>query len=189
MRSFHTLASVHSHFWATSLPCLALGTPGRCICIGVSLTLSPSCPPWLHGRYPLPCYYGDSDSCLAPSSTKAGLLDLRANTSRHSVSNHPMRPHLPAILPVPGGLGPRLAQAGYRRFFGLRSWLAVSSVASGRIEFVSLCSFAPQFYGLSVHFQLLSTLCRHNAVTFCFPAGSSTGEGLSPSVFARSQAH
>ena len=50
-------------------------------------------------------------------------------------------------------------------------------------------SFAPLFYGLSVHFQLLSTPCRHDAVTFSFPAGSSAGEGLAPSVHAHSQAH
>jgi hypothetical protein len=50
-----------------------------------------------------------------------------------------MRPRLPAILLAPGGLGLRLASSGYRRFFGLRSFLAVSSVASGRIEFVSQC--------------------------------------------------
>src|SRR5512146_3318893 len=37
----------------------------------------------------------------------------------------------------PGGLGLRFAFLGYRRFFGLRSLLAVSSVASGRIELVS----------------------------------------------------
>jgi hypothetical protein len=48
-----------------------------------------------------------------------------------------MRPRFPAILRVPGGLGPRFAWSGYRRFFGLRSLLAVSSVAYGRIEFVS----------------------------------------------------
>src|SRR6476619_1462027 len=104
MRSVHTLASVHSHCWGTSLPCLAFGTPGRCICSCASLTLPPSCPPWLHGRYSLHRYYGDSDSCSAPSSTGAGLLDSRTGTSGHSVSSHPMRPRLPAILPVPGGL-------------------------------------------------------------------------------------
>src|SRR4051812_16189505 len=49
MRSVHTLASVPSHCGATSLPCLAFGTPGRLICSCVSLTLPPSCPPWLHG--------------------------------------------------------------------------------------------------------------------------------------------
>ena len=189
MRWVHTLASVHSHCGATSLPCLAFGTPGRFICNCVCFTLPPSCPPWLHGRYPLHRYYGDSDSCSAPSSTRAGLLDSPAGTSRHSVSNHPMRPRLPAILPVPGGLGLRFAWEGYRRFFGLRSWLAVSSVASGRIEFVLRHSVVPQFYGLSVCFQLLSTPSCHGAVTFSYPAGSSTGEGLSPSVLARSQAH
>jgi len=137
MRSVHTLASVHSHFGVTSLPCLAFGTPGRCICSCVSFTLPPSCPPWLHGRYPFHCYYGDSVSCSAPLRTGAGLLDSRTGLSVHSVSNHPMRPRFAAMLLVPRGLGPRFAFLGYRRFFGLRSSLAVSSVASGRIEFVS----------------------------------------------------
>jgi hypothetical protein len=139
MRSVHTLASVQAHRGGTSLPCLAFGTPGRGICSCVSFTPSPSCPPWLHGRYPLRSYYGDSDSCSASSSTRAGLLDSLTCTSGHSISNHPMRPRLPAILRVPGGLGHRFALPRYRQFFGLRSLLAVSSVASGRIEFVSLC--------------------------------------------------
>ena len=98
-------------------------------------------------------------------------------------------PAQPRVVPVVGFLGPGLDarqhwlaafRAGlandslgsrYRRFFGLRSLLAVSSVASGRIEFVSQRLFAPQFYGLSVHFQLLSTSCRHDAVTFSFTGG------------------
>ena len=50
-----------------------------------------------------------------------------------------MRPRLPAMLRDPGRLGHRFASSRYRQFFGLRSWLAVSSVASGRIEFVSRC--------------------------------------------------
>ena len=178
MRSVHTLASVHSHFWATSLPCLAFGTHGRLICSCVSFTLPPSCPPWLHGRYPFHRYYGDSDSCSAPSSTRAGLLDSRIRTCGHSVSSHPMRPRLPAILRVPGGLGPRFAFLGYRRFFGLRSLLAVSSVASGRIEFVSPRSIAPQFYGLSVRFQLLSTPCRHGRSYFQLPGGKLRQGGI-----------
>ena len=129
MRSVHTLASVHSHFGGTSLPCLACGTPGSLSCDCVSFTLPPSCPPWLGGRYPLHRYYGDSDSCPAPSSTRTGLLDYRTCISGHSVSNHPMRPRPPALLLVPGGLGLRLALIGYRRFFGLRTFPAVSSVA------------------------------------------------------------
>src|SRR5665213_714548 len=129
MRSVHTLASVHSHFWGTSLPCLAIGTPGSLNCVCVSFTRPPSCPPWLHGHYPFLCYYGDSDSCPAPSSARTGLLDYPTRISGHSVSSHPMRPLPPAMLLVPGGLGPRFALGRYRRFFGLRSLLAVSSVA------------------------------------------------------------
>ena len=129
MRSVHTLASVQSHLWGTSLPCLAIGTPGSLNCDCVSFTLPPSCPPWLHGHYPLRSYYGDSDSCPAPSSTRTGLLDYRVCISRHSVSNHPMRPRLPAMLLAPGGLDLRFALLRCRRFFGLRTLLAVSSVA------------------------------------------------------------
>jgi len=95
----------------------------------LSFIRPPSCPPWLHGHYPLRSYYGDSDSCPAPSSTRTGLLDYRTCISGHSVSIHPMRPRLPAILLAPGGLGLRFALDRYRRFFGLRSFLAVSSVA------------------------------------------------------------
>ena len=189
MRSVHTLASVHSHCWATSLPCLAFGTPGRFICICVSFTLPPSCPPWLHGRYSLHRYYGDSDSCPAPSSTRTGILDYLTCISRHSVSNHPMRPRLPAILLAPGGLGHRFASLGYRRFFGFRSLLAVSSVASGRIEFVSRAYDARQFYGLSFRFQLLSTSRRRFAVTFNSWREAPPQRDFHPPMHALSQAH
>ena len=189
MRSVHTLASVQSHFGGTSLPCLACGTPGSLNCVCVSFTLPPSCPPWLHGHYPLPRYYGDSVSCPAPSSTRSGLLDYRSCISRHSVSNHPMRPRLPAILLAPGGLGLRLAFCRYRRFFGLRSLLAVSSVASGRIEFVSRASNARQFYGLSFRFQLLSTPRRRDAVTFNSWREAPPQRDFHPPMHAHFQAH
>ena len=58
-----------------TLPCLAMGTRGSLCCSNLCFTPPPSCPPWLHGRYPLPRYYGDSDSCSAPSSTRTGILD------------------------------------------------------------------------------------------------------------------
>src|ERR1041384_2617446 len=76
-------------------------------------------------------------------------------------------------------LGHRLALHCYRQNFGLRSLVAVSSVTKGRIEFVSRPTFGSQFYGLSVHFQLLSTSCRHDAVTFSYWRGSSARERLS----------
>jgi hypothetical protein len=189
MRSVHTLASVQPHCGATSLPCLARGTPGRFNCCAVSFTPPPSCPPWLHGRYPLPRYYGDSDSCPAPSSTRTGLLDYGSCISRHSVSNHPMRPRLPAILLAPGGLGPRLALLRCRRFFGFRSLRVGSSVASGRIEFVSQPSLGPQFYGLSFRFQLLSTPCCQDAVTFISWREAPPQRDFHPPMHAPSQAH
>ena len=189
MRSVHTLASVQAHFGLTSLPCLARGTPGRFNCCAVSFTLPPSCPPWLHGRYPLPRYYGDSDSCPAPSSTRTGLLDYGSCISGHSVSNHPMRPRFPAILLVPGGLGLRFALARYRRFFGFRSLLAVSSIASGRIEFVSRAFNARPFYGLSFRFQLLPTPRRRDAVTFHSWREAPPQRDFHPPMHALSQAH
>jgi len=189
MRSVHTLASVQSHCGGTSLPCLACGTPGSLNCDCVSFTLPPSCPPWLHGHYPLHRYYGDSDSCPAPSSTRTGLLDYGTCACGHSVSNHPMRPRSQAILLVPGGLGLRLALHRYQRFFGLRSLQAVSSVASGRIEFVSRASSARQLYGLSFRFQLLSTPRRRDAVTFNSWREAPPQRDFHPPVHVLSQAH
>jgi hypothetical protein len=128
IRSVHTLASVQAHWGATSLPCLAFGTPGSSICPCISLTFPPSYPPWLHGRYSLPRYYGGSDSCPAPSSTRTGLLDYPSCISRHPVSTHPMRP-CSGCASGSGQALPPLRLRSYRRFVGLRSLLAVSSVA------------------------------------------------------------
>src|SRR6266436_6266540 len=80
-----------------------------------------------------------------------------------------------------GQTWPPIRLSSYRRFFGLRSLLAVSSVAYGRIEFVSRAFVRPQFYGLSVHFQLLSTSRCRDAVTFGCLAESTAREGLPPS--------
>src|SRR6185436_6023184 len=100
-----------------------------------------------------------------------------------------MRPRLPAILSAPGGLGHRFALDCSRRYFGLRTLLAVSSVASGRIEFVSRPAIGPLFYGLSVHFQLLSTPCRHDAVTFSYWREAPPERDLHPPMHAHFQAH
>ena len=100
-----------------------------------------------------------------------------------------MRPRLPAMLGAPGGLGLRFALIRYRRFLGLRTFLAVSSVASGRIEFVSQPAIGPQFYGLSIHFQLLSTSCRHDAVTFSYWREAPPERDFHPPVHVHFQAH
>lgn len=162
MRSVHTAASVHSHWGGTSLPCLAFGTPGSCICSGVSFTRPPSCPPWLHGRYPLLRYYEDSDSCSAPSGTRTGILGSWACASRHSVSTHPMRPRSGYAFGS-GQAWPPIRLGSYRRCFGLRSSLAVSSVAFGRIEFVSWVAIGP----ISSTDYLFTSSCSppHLAVT------------------------
>src|SRR5207253_5023556 len=189
IRSVHTLASVYAQCGATSLPCLASGTPGRVCCGSVAFTFPPCCRPWLHDRYSLHRYYGDSDSCPAPSSTRTGLLDYLTCISGHSVSTHPMRPRVPAMLLAPVGLGSRFALPRYRRFFGFRSLVAVSSVASGRIEFVSRACVARQSYGLSIRFQLLSTTRRRVAVTFNSWREAPPQRDFHPPMHALSQAH
>src|SRR3990172_324375 len=99
------------------------------------------------------------------------------------------------MRPCPGGTScsrqalPPIRFLGYWRFVGLRSFLAVSSVASGRIEFVSQAFQGPQFYGLSVHFQLLSTSPRGDAVTFSYWREAPPGGGLHPPLHALSPAH
>src|SRR5258708_3895488 len=91
MRSVQTSASVHAHWGATSLPCLARGTPGRLSCFGLSFTLSPSCPPSLHGRYSLHRYYGDSDSCAAPIEHRHRSPDFHAGTFQPRPLQPPLR--------------------------------------------------------------------------------------------------
>ena len=113
----------------------------------------------------------------------------RTCTSRHSVSNHPCAPVFRPCFFAPGGLGQRLAFARYRRFFGLRTLLAVSSVASGRIEFVLRAYIARQLYGLSIHFQLLSTRHRWLAVTFSSWREAPPKRDFHPPMHALSQAH
>jgi hypothetical protein len=142
MRWVHTAASVHSHCGGTSLPCLACGTPGSFICSCVGFTLPPSCPPSLRGHYPFHRYYEDSESCPAPCSTRTGFLGSWVCASGHSVSTHPMRPRGGVALSPPR-TWPPIRLVGYRRFFGLRSFLAGSSVAFGRIEFVARVAIGP----------------------------------------------
>ena len=93
------------------------------------------------------------------------------------------------MLLVPGGLDLRFALQGCRRFFGLRTLLAVSSVAYGRIEFVSRAVLARQFYGLSFRFQLLSTSRRQDAVTFNSWREAPPRRDFHPPMHAPSQAH
>ena len=186
-RSIRSLPSTPIGAWA-SLPCLAFGTPGSSRCVCISLTFPPSYPPWLHGRYPLLRYYGGSDSCPAPSSTRTGILDYRSCISRHPVSTHPMRPW-PGHASGSGQALPSIRFSSYRQFVGLRSLLAVSSVASGRIEFVSQPLFGPLFYGLSVHFQLLPTPPHGDAVTFSCWRLAPPERDFHPPMHAHSQAH
>ena len=47
----------------------------------------------------------------------------------------------------------------------------------------------PLFYGLFVHVQLLSTPCRHDAVTFSHRRLAPPGRDSHPSVRVHSQAH
>src|SRR4051794_5527542 len=69
----------------------------------------------------------------------------------------------------------------YRRSFGLRSFPVVSSVASGRIEFVSPVLIEPTFLRTipSLPVALHEALLARSY--FPFLAGSTAREGLSPS--------
>ena len=84
-----------------------------------SISLPLSCVPSLHGRYPLPRYYGRSDSRRPGSQTlglsnlpaPTGLPDYLAGPSDRSVSNHPRddrgcpgcpATRLPAYRPLTG---------------------------------------------------------------------------------------
>jgi hypothetical protein len=100
------------------------------------------------------------------------------------------------MRPAPGNASyseaalPPIRLLGYRRFVGLRSLFAVSSVASGRIEFVSGGLYwTPHLYGLTVHFQLLSTSPRGDAVTFRYWREAPPQRDLHPLGHVHSQAH
>src|SRR6476661_2846936 len=168
MRSVHTAASVHSHWGGASLPCLAIGTPGSLICSCLSFTLPLSCPPSLHGRYPLHRSHEGSDSCSAPLCTRTGIPGSCTDASGHSVSTHVIRPCASDALAL-AQAWPPIRLGGYRRFFGLRT---LSSV-----------------YGLSVHFQLLSTSPRGDAVTFNYWRLAPPGRDFHPPPSVHSQAH
>jgi hypothetical protein len=91
------------------------------------------------------------------------------------------------MRPVPGyascsrSAWPPIRFLGYRRFFGLRASIAVSSVAYRPYRVCVTVIQDRSVYRLPVHFQLLSTPPRGDAVTFSFLAGSSAREGLAPS--------
>src|SRR6266566_8682311 len=91
-----------------------------------------------------------------------------------------MRSCLPTLLRV-GQAWPTIRFGGYRQFFGFRSPSAGSSVASGRIEFVSPRSrnttFLRTILSLSVALHEASLARSY----FRLLTGSSAREGLSPS--------
>lgn len=188
MRSVHTAASVHSHFGGTSLPCLAVGTPGSLNCSCLSFTLPPSCPPSLHGHYPLLGYYEDSDFCPAPFCTWTGILGSRRCASGHSVSTHVMRPCGGNAL-APSQAWPPTRLGDYRRFFGLRAFPAVSSVASSRIEFVLGVAIGLLSLRTIHSLPLLSTSPHGDAVIFSYWRLAPPGRDFHPSAHRRSQAH
>jgi hypothetical protein len=168
------------HACFVTLPCLARGTRDSLYCSNASLTLPPSCPPSLHGHYSLHRYYEDSDSCPAPSSTRTGILGscaLRFQTFRL----HP--PYAPLFRRCfcSGQAWPPVHLGGYRQCFGLRSLLAVSSVASGRIEFVSWASTVPIALRTICSLPVALHLASRRRSYFLLLAVSSTREGLSPS--------
>ena len=85
--------------------------------------------PSLHGRYPLPSYYGRSDSrqpgartaCPSHPPALAGLLGFCPGASDHSISNHQR-----VVRGLPGG--PAIWFATYRPLYRLRLSLAGSSL-------------------------------------------------------------
>src|SRR6266542_444999 len=91
-----------------------------------------------------------------------------------------MRSCLPTLLRV-GQAWPTIRFGGYRQFFGFRSPYAGSSVASGRIEFVSPRSRNTTFLRtiLSLSVALHEALLARSY--FRLLTGSSAREGLSPS--------
>src|SRR5882724_301456 len=100
-----------------------------------------------------------------------------------------MRSCLPTLLPVGQAWLTIRFGSGYRQFFGLRSSYAGSSVASGRIEFVSPRSRTRPSYGLPFHFQLLSTRHCWLAVTFGYWREAPPERDFHPPIQVRSQAH
>src|ERR1700745_4469935 len=53
MRSVQTVGSTQSQRARLSPPCVSVAGTADGVCsIGLSFTLPPSCPPWLHVRYP-----------------------------------------------------------------------------------------------------------------------------------------
>src|SRR6185436_14473938 len=73
----------------------------------------------------------------------------------------------------------------------LRTSHIASSLVS-RIRPYRVCvatPIGPLFYGLSIHFQLLSTPCRHDAVTFSYWREAPPERDLHPPMHAHFQAH
>ena len=93
MRSVHTALEPSESSVARlvlSPACLGLSTTtAGCAWLDVSFTRSSSCRPWLHGRYPLHSYYGDSDSRTAPFEHRCGSLCLFHDDFR-PFSLHPL---------------------------------------------------------------------------------------------------
>ena len=146
LRGFPTSAGLSSPLLDSAL--LSQWHSRQLNCRVASLTLPPSCPPWLHGRYPLHRSYEDSDSCSAPFCTRTGILGSCTDASGHSVSTHVIRPCASDALAL-AQAWPPTRFGGYRRFFGFRTLLAVSSVVSSRIEFV---------LGIAIGFLSLRTI-------------------------------
>ena len=122
--------------------------------------------PSLHGRYPLPSYYGRSDSrqpghwtlCPGRPPALAGLPGCLVGASGHSVSNHQR-----VVRGLPGC--PAIRLLTYRPLYRLRLSLADSPSHADRIEFTATAHTGDLCYGLVVLVPLLSTPCCHDAVT------------------------
>ena len=128
---------------AISLAALRRWFSIRSVCRMALLSYVPS----LHGRYPLPRYYGRSDpGGLFPAVHRGSLIHC-TQTSDHSVSNH-LRSSARRV-PLP--------QRWQHYFVRASPFPSGLAKTADRIEFtLDLCLEARR-YGLVVHFQLLST--------------------------------
>ncbi len=144
MRAVQTERSTHHHRWQVSPACVGeAGAPVPATVAGLSsllwfITHPLSCVPWLHGRYPLPRYYGRSDSDDDGSSAREGHEHRSVSPSVSLIAVH----GLPAILsPTIRGM---TGDCPVVRRFGLcilspadrlRLSLADSPITADRIEF------------------------------------------------------
>jgi hypothetical protein len=187
MRSVHTLASVHVHWGATSLPCLARGTPGRFNCI-----LFPS---RLH--FPVPLGSTVITRFLATTGTLTPVpLVLAQNRSPWFTHLNfwifrlqPPHALLSRHCFGSGRLGQRFALAAIVSSSDFAHHMQAHQSHQAESSLCRRVQGTRLFYGLSLHFQLLSTRHCWLAVTFGYWQEAPPERDSHPPVQVRSQAH